>query len=115
MDALSQGPGAKYGCISFPPVAISRKEVSNVGTLMYSIFGEPFEKKGTKFEDNAEDFEFAKKFMAFTEKLLGNGRLRPHAELVGRNGLEGVLDGLKLLKSKKVSGKKLVYLVKDTP
>lgn len=115
MKSLSTGPGCKYGCISYPPVSTSRTDVATVGTLMYSIFGEPFEKKGNEFPRKAEDFEFTKRFMAITEMLLASGDLQPHIEVVGSGGLEGVLQGLEQLKDGKVSGHKLVYSVADTP
>ena len=82
---------------------------------MYSVFGEAFEKRGHKFPASSQDYEFAKKFMNITEKLLASGQLRPHAELVGQRGLEGVLEGLEKLKTGQVSGSKLVYVVGDTP
>lgn len=86
-----------------------------MGTLMYSVFGEPFEKRGTQFPASQEDFEFTKKFMALTEKFLAGGQLRPHAALEGRDGFYGVLRGLQQMKNGTVSGQKLVYVVGDTP
>ncbi|KIW38808.1 uncharacterized protein PV06_08647 [Exophiala oligosperma] len=115
MKSLSTRSDCKYGCISYPPVPISRADVKNVGTLMYSVFGEPFEKRGNNFPASPEDFAFTKRFMAITEELLAQGQLRPHAALVGKDGLEGVLKGMKDMKDGKVSGQKLVYLVADTP
>lgn len=114
-EALSNEPGCKYGCISFPPVKLPREDVECVGSLMYSVFGEPFEKKGVKFPASPDDFEFTKKFMGITENLLADGKLKPHAEEIRENGLEGVLKGFADLKAGKVSGNKLVYLVADTP
>lgn len=112
---LSSEPGCSYGCISFPPVQLPRDDVVCIGTLMYSVFGEPFEKKGIKFQASLHDWEFTKKFMTTTETLLAEGTLKPHREKVGTNGLEGVLAGLKDLEMGKVSGHKLVYLVQETP
>lgn len=115
MKSLSVGLGCRYGCISYPPVPTSRVDVETIGTLMYSVFGEPFEKKGNQFPARPQDFEFTKKFMALTEKLLADGQLRPHAALEGRGGFDGVLEGLQQMKSGTVSGQKLVYVVGDTP
>lgn len=81
---------------------------------MYSVFGEAFEKRGTKFPEKPEDYEFTRDFMATTEKLLAAGRLQPHVELVGQGGLEGAMQGLQKMKHGKVSGQKLVYVVADT-
>lgn len=114
MQTLDKGPNVKYGCVSFPAVEISRSDISNIGILMYSVFGQAVEKKGIKFQASSEDFEFTKEFMALTESLLASGQLRPHTEDVGQGGLEGVLDGLKRLEKGEVSGKKLVYRVSET-
>lgn len=114
MQVFSAGPGCKYGCISFPPVPTSRADVVATGTLMYSVFGEAFEKKGVEFPEKLEDYEFTRKFMAITEKLLAGGRLHPHLELVGQGGFEGAMQGLQKMKDGKVSSQKLVYVVADT-
>ena len=53
--------------------------------------------------------------MAITEKLLAEGKMKPHAEKVGKEGLEGALKGLEDMKAGKVSANKLVYLTADTP
>jgi hypothetical protein len=82
---------------------------------MYTIFGNAFEKRGNKTPAIPEDFEFAKKFFGITEKLLAEGKLKPHPEKIGPNGLEGALQGLQDLKNDKVTGQKLVYRVKETP
>lgn len=112
-DALSTEPGCRYGNIlqSKSP----RDDVESVGTLMYTIFGEEFTFGAHKIPAVPEDFEFAKKFIAITEKLLAEGKLKPHTVKLGKDGLEGVLKGLEDMKAGKVSGNKLVYLVADTP
>lgn len=86
-----------------------------MNTLMYTVFGEEFKFGSTSIPASSEDFEFAKEFMGITEKLLAEGKLKPHAEKVGKDGLQGVLQGLEDLKTGKVSGNKLVYLVEETP
>ncbi len=82
---------------------------------MYTIFNEPFSKFGKDFPKSQEDFDFAKKFFALTQKLIADGKLKTHPEKVGDKGLEGALQGMKDMKEGKVSGVKLVYRVKDTP
>jgi len=112
-DALSSDKGGRYGSIL--PVKCPRDDVESVSTLMYTVFGEEFEFAGNKVPASKEDFEFAREFMAITERLLAEGKLKPHAEKVGEGGLEGVLKGLDDLKTGKVSGSKLVYRVDETP
>lgn len=87
----------------------------SVGTNMYTIYGESFTVGSLHYPASQEDFEWAKKFMALTEYLLAEGRLRPHKETVRSGGLEGALQGLDDLRNNKVSGEKLVYRIADTP
>jgi len=84
-------------------------------TLMYTIFNEEFEKGGRVTPASKEDFEFAKMFFEVTEKLMAEGKLKPHPAKVGSGGLKGVLQGMEDMKAGKVSGVKLVYKVADTP
>lgn len=41
--------------------------------------------------------------------------LRTHPEQVGENGLQGALQGMEDMKNEKISGRKLVYRVEETP
>ncbi|OQV01592.1 Alcohol dehydrogenase GroES-like domain-containing protein isoform 2 [Cladophialophora immunda] len=112
-DALSSDAGCKYGSIL--QVAPPRDDVEGVTTLMYTIFGEPFQFGPHEFPAVGEDFAYAKKFMAMVEGLLAEGKLRAHKDTVGQGGLDGVLKGMQDMKSGKVSGEKLVYRVAETP
>ncbi|GAB1207121.1 hypothetical protein APSETT445_005829 [Aspergillus pseudonomiae] len=55
------------------------------------------------------------KFLAIAELLLAQGKIKVHPPKVGKEGLMGILAGLELLKTGKVSGEKLVYNVSETP
>jgi hypothetical protein len=112
-EALSSESGCKYGTIL--PVKSPREDVETTNTLMYTIFGEEFQKGNRVTPASQEDFEFAKKFYDITEKLLANGKLKTHPEQVGEDGLEGVLKGMESMKNNGVSGIKLVYRVDKTP
>jgi hypothetical protein len=90
-------------------------DVETVNTLMYTVFGEEFKFGPTTVPAMPEDFEFAKQFMSLTEELLNSGKLQPHPQVVGPDGLKGVLKGLDDLKAGHVSGSKLVYRVGETP
>lgn len=76
--------------------------------------GEAFDLFGRKFPANPKDFEFASMFAGITERLLEEKKLVPHPVVLKSGGLEGVLDGLELVRDGKVSGGKLVYRVADT-
>ncbi|PCH01844.1 Polyketide synthase, enoylreductase [Penicillium occitanis (nom. inval.)] len=113
-EALSSEAGAKYGSIL--SVKSPREDVESVNTLMYTVFGEEFKfGKGSEFPAIPEDFEYTKKFIELTEKLLAEGKLKAHRAKVGADGLKGVLKGLEDMKAGKVSGEKLVYRVEETP
>ncbi|KAH7142193.1 chaperonin 10-like protein [Dactylonectria macrodidyma] len=97
------------------PVQSPRKDVSTITTVMHTAFGREFMFGKVHMPASREDFEFAKTFSRITEKLLAQGRLRPHNHHVGEGGLKGVLQGLQDLKEGKVNAAKLVYRVVDTP
>lgn len=88
-----------------------REGVKSTFTLMYTMFGAAFTKYGKEFPASTEDYEFAKMWMALTEKLVAEGKVKPHPKKVGDGGLEGILTGLKDLKEGKVSAEKLVYRI----
>jgi NADPH:quinone reductase-like Zn-dependent oxidoreductase len=112
-DALTSESGGRYGSIL--PVKSPREDVESVSTLMYTVFGEAFNFGPAQIPASNDDFEWAKKFMSLTEKLLAEGKLKPHKETVGKDGLEGALKGLDDLRQGRVSGEKLVYKVSETP
>lgn len=58
--------------------------------------------------------EFAHKYFRLFSKWIKDGKLG-NDYLLLPNGLESVPDGLNMLRAKKVSGKKLVYRIRDTP
>ena len=109
----SKADGCRYGSIL--PVKFSKKGVETTMTFMYTIFNEKFTKAGRETPAIQEDFEFAKMFFEMTERLLAEGKLKTHPEQVGPSGLDGALKGMEDLKNDKVSGKKLVYRVSETP
>jgi hypothetical protein len=65
---------------------------------------EPFNKDG----DPAAR-EFAVGWFATAQRLLNEGKLKPHPIRVMEGGLQDVTEGLELLKKKQVSGQKLIY------
>ncbi|KAF2471758.1 putative zinc-binding dehydrogenase family oxidoreductase [Lindgomyces ingoldianus] len=58
-----------------------------------------------------EAYEFAVKWTATVQELLNKGLIREHLLSVQQSGLEGVLEGIEALRAKKISGKKLVYMI----
>lgn len=108
--------GPKGGVISYLLRAKhERKDVENRHTLGYFVTGEPKRFAGKDMPAQPEDFEFTKKFVDLTTKLLASSQLAVHPPKVGKGGLAGVLDGMEELRQGKVSGVKLVYRVSETP
>ena len=55
------------------------------------------------------------RFWEISSKLIASAQLAVHPPKVGKDGLEGVLDGMEQLRQGKVTGVKLVYRVDETP
>ncbi|KAM0270269.1 hypothetical protein ACHAQH_009476 [Verticillium albo-atrum] len=109
-DAISS-EGGDYSSLLI--VKIDRENVKDRWTLGYTIFGEEFEYNVT-WKAKPDDRAFAENFLLLANGLLADGRIKVHKPKVMPGGLNGVLEGLKLLEEKKVSGEKLVYNVDET-
>lgn len=110
-NALST-EGADYSGLLFQP--LERENVRDRSTLVYTVFGEPFNFGSFDAPASAEDKLFGDGFAYLAEKLVAEGKVKPHPVKFGEGGLHGVLQGLQSLKEEKVSGQKLVYNVADT-
>jgi len=86
-----------------------REDVETHTTIMYTSFGEDYTKRGNTTPAKPEDFEFMKKFVSVAQKLIDDGKIKPHSIDLRSKGIDGILDGLEDMKNGKVSGKKLVY------
>ncbi|KAL8747962.1 MAG: hypothetical protein Q9190_000226 [Brigantiaea leucoxantha] len=69
-------------------------------------WGPPFEQEG-----DAETREFGLRWFRDAQKLLDEGKIKLHPLRSMPGGFQGVLDGMELLRTKQVSGQKLVYSV----
>lgn len=86
-----------------------REDVKTTNSVGYRAVGEPVEKNGVRWDDNAAIFEFTKKWVnEVVEPYLAAGRIKFHP-LKLEKGIQNVFEGLDLLKQDKVSGQKLVY------
>ncbi|KAK0642202.1 putative zinc-binding oxidoreductase ToxD [Cercophora newfieldiana] len=91
-----------------------REDVENKFILAYTAMGEYFEfsiRGKVEYPAQLEDLEFGRKFWQLAERLLAEGKVKPHPVEVnlGGGGLEGVFEGLQAMREGNVSGKKLVY------
>jgi len=114
--ALSTSSSSPKIYSSLMPIKqLPREDVKNAHTLAYTALGEYTKIGPNELPASKEDYEFATKFWALSEKLLGEGKVKVHPVDVRSGGLKGVLEGLDDMRHGKVSGKKLVYKVSETP
>lgn len=111
-NALST-EGGEYSALL--NVKIERANVNDRFTVAYTTLGEAFDFGDMPCPAKPEDREHAEKFIVIAQSLLEQGKIKVHRPRVSKDGLKGVLEGLQLLKSDKVSGEKLVYNVEETP
>lgn len=113
----SEAIGSEGGAVSYLlPVKHERDDVQVKYTLAYTATGEYFSFAGgsRKFEARQQDLEFGKKFWELSARLFVDGRIRVHPPQVRNGGLEGVFEGLQMMREGRVSGSKLVYRVEET-
>lgn len=108
-EALTSGSGAHFGTIRGPK--LPRDDVKYTATMAYVGIGEDFEKGGKWTRDNQAHAQWQQGFWKIARDLLAEGKLQVHPTRVGKNGLQGVLEGLKELEQGGVSAEKLVYLI----
>ncbi|MCJ1393668.1 hypothetical protein MMC18_006544 [Xylographa bjoerkii] len=96
---------------------LPREDVENKHTLAYTTMGESFTmgENGPKLPASKDDMEFGKTFWELSCKLLTEKKVKVHPVDVRPDGLKGVLDGMEEMRQGKVSGKKLVYRIAETP
>jgi NADPH:quinone reductase-like Zn-dependent oxidoreductase len=110
-DAISTNGGEYTALLN---IGIERENVNDRWTLGYTAVGEDFTFGPQLWAANPGHKEFAEKFWNIAEKLLVDGKIKTHRPSVRSGGLNGVLEGLQLLKEDKVSGEKLVYNIDET-
>jgi hypothetical protein len=76
-------------------------------------FNAPFKLQDQVLPAPPELFQGAVRFAKVAEKLLAEGKIRPHPKKVRKGGLKFVLDGVQDLREKKVLGKKLIYMLEE--
>jgi len=109
-DALN-GRYASIGPVPAEKVAAFNPNVDHTLVLGQRAFGHDIIMRGRTLPADPASLYFAKMFWELTRQLLEEGKIKVHNFSVneGGKGLTGVLSGLKLLKERKVSAKKLVY------
>ncbi len=101
--------------VTLHPMRPPSSEIECVDIKAYTVIGEDWGMGDKRFPAAPEDFEFGKTWWSLAEKLLAQGKIRPHRMQVMTGGLQGAIDGMQLLRDAKVSGYKLVYRIEETP
>jgi hypothetical protein len=117
-DALSMSSspsGGKPQYSALLPAKIPRTDVDFRFTMAYTVLGDPYNIGGTTYEAKPEDYEFGKRFLGVTGKLLEEKKIRVHRIDVRPGGLDGIMDGLTDMMEGRVSGTKLVFRISDSP
>jgi NADPH:quinone reductase-like Zn-dependent oxidoreductase len=121
MDCISKGESTSFCCKAMGPnggqvitlLGSGPSKIPGVETKMilaYTLAGEPFQwlaPIGPKFAASASDRAALVRFYDLLPSIIGEG-LEALPIQVLKGGFDGLLDGLDLLRQKKVSGKKLV-------
>ncbi|KAI0013522.1 GroES-like protein [Xylariaceae sp. FL0662B] len=105
--------GGRYVCLELCPEELkTRKAVKCEFIMVLEIFGERVQlDKGYGRDPNPGRYKTAVRWFEIFQRLLGEGKIIPHPTQVLNEGLQGVIDGLNLLKTGSISGKKLVAYV----
>ena len=91
-----------------------RSDVKSTFFLGYDVSGEEYIFEGERFPARPDALAYAKEFMRIAEKLWAQGKWRPHPLRLEKGGLNGVIDGLRILREGRYSAEKLVYRVNET-
>lgn len=105
--------GGKYASLELCPEELqTRKAVQAKFVYALEVFGQPISLgKGYDSEGSAELYEFAVSWYKVFQGLMDDGKLRAHPVQLLEGGFESVTEGIKLLGTGSVSGKKLVCLL----
>ncbi|KAI9035219.1 zinc-binding alcohol dehydrogenase family protein [Aspergillus affinis] len=112
LGSIGRAGGMYCGLEAFGDELRLRKAVSMGWVLALSIFGKRIAlDRGYGREADPRHRVLGREMFEEVERMLQNGELRAHPVRVMDEGWEDIPRGLGLLKAKKVSGEKLVYIV----
>ncbi|KAI1457379.1 zinc-binding dehydrogenase family oxidoreductase [Annulohypoxylon moriforme] len=112
--AAVQRAGGFYTALELVPEESLRKRRAVKASFIMApeVFGKEVKLSGGYERPASEEkHQVAVRMFGVVQKLLDEGKLKAHPIQMLEPGLEGILDGLALLKSGSVSGKKLVAIV----
>ncbi|KAF7182336.1 hypothetical protein CNMCM7691_001816 [Aspergillus felis] len=105
--------GGRYACLEMHPEYLLEKRTLKVGFVMGpALLGHRLELDyGYEREADLEMRQFGVRWYRSIQWLLDHGRLRPHPLRVLPGRFDAILQGIEMLKSKSVSGEKLVVVI----
>lgn len=83
--------------------------IRSAWNFVYTCFGRRFTLMGKTWEPSIEDKTFMTAFYRRFENLIANDKVSPMPHEIKGAGLQGVLDGISLVRAGKIRAKKLVY------
>jgi NADPH:quinone reductase-like Zn-dependent oxidoreductase len=93
-DALPETPQKPVQVVTLLPTdAWPRKDITATAILAYTTFGKAFTKFGIDFPEIAPHFDYGVMFWKLSQKLLAEGKVKPHPVVLRKGGLAGIPGG----------------------
>ena len=111
-DAIGRVGGTYVGLELLPENRPTKRTVKASWVMGQSIFGkELFLRGGYERPAIAEQREIGRWWFATLERLWAQGKIRSHPVKAGEGGFDGILQGIDLMRKRKVAREKLVYRI----
>ncbi|KAF2431632.1 putative zinc-binding dehydrogenase family oxidoreductase [Tothia fuscella] len=111
-DAMGRVGGTYVGLELLPENGPSKRTVKSSWVMGQSIFGKELHLGGGYQRPAiAQQREIGRWWFGILERLWAEGKIRPHPVKVGEGSFEGILEGVDLMRKRKVAREKLVYLI----
>ncbi|KAF2268641.1 putative zinc-binding dehydrogenase family oxidoreductase [Lojkania enalia] len=107
--------GGKYTALEMPPpVAGVRKSITSDVIMGMSLLGKEVAlSEGYHRPADPECHAFGVKWYSLVQRLINEGKLKPHPAKVMTGGFRGILEGIEILRDGKNAGTKLVYFLEE--
>jgi len=93
-DALPETPKKPVQVVALLPAdAWPRKDITPTVLLAYTSLGKAFNKFGIDFPEIAPHFDYGVMFWKLSQKLLADGKVKPHPVALRKGGLAGIPGG----------------------
>jgi NADPH:quinone reductase-like Zn-dependent oxidoreductase len=93
-DALPETPQKQVQVVTLLPTdAWPRRDITATAILAYTAFGKAFTKFGIDFPEVPPHYDYAVMFWKLSQKLLAEGKVKPHPVALRKGGLAGIPGG----------------------